>query len=1182
MATSFTTVLYNFSHFLSDAIFRFIIDFVIIIIIVIGLTIYYCFCGTEKNNDNEYKWIKNEWKLLRLLQKDVESVSKSDSEMDKEVYNFWQTEEPNQGMTARLKPTEEEWYKKSTKLERLSLNLEDTDKTSKSMSGTAIRGFKKEIDQLLGKKKTEARDIYKTLENLKSKIRKLQIRPIYDEHSADDVHKEGKDPIAHLVDDVKEVDKLIPNVKREDRSFSAPPADVRAEIQKFKMHLALICAFLTDLQRFGLKTQTEKAWLEEANEIVSDKETINTLIKKTRNPQGMSLYLLLTRRAMNELRDEMKRINTGFDEFLKRKVRFGFQSIRPFIRRETEPSKSDSETPQWQASKLKTSDDGFHVESYVNKLKEYELKDSEKKILTDLCNKFNEVHGKFEEAKSIEGITSSTDERSKQMKKLTEDTEYYLKKYTKNSTDLGCICKLWRNPEKTLRKKLQQIDGALDILAKTTEAYSFEIGEEMRAVGLDDDIQEVVSKLKKSGQNTKHFVCIVGMKGIGKTTLAKNIYEHSDIVDHFPARAWVTLTDQKANDYDEFFENLANKVSDSEPKNKRYLVVLDNFTAENKDVLKALRKAFPAGTDGGRILLTTRDSCVPKEVKQSFELHHLRLRTKEESWRLFIQMVDDFGSAPNDVKRLAEEIVGRCVGLPLQILQFGYLMSGKDVKDTKLSEWLKRINPPQIPWLDHIQGVGIPDRPDNWKKVFPFFNLFPGDCEIPARRLVALSVAMDDLKQLIDLNLIQPVEMNIKGNTKKYRLPSAIREFNFSENKRPENRLADLLDKKSDCFNDIHGNGTLSPTNQQTYKALISYLSFDTREGNIPGEDIGKFLQKGIASGCFQSLEVLDLEHVFRPQLPKTLGKLGHLMYLGLRWTYLEEIPPSIGNLVNLQTLDVKHTYVTTLPKSIWKLQKLERLYLNESHRTKFVSQPRSSSLKDLQILWGLFLDNASDIKNGLNKLNKLKKLGLAFELELSQQHELANWVKGLNSLESLRLRSVDENGDAQDLRLDNLSGLKNLSRLYLFGKLKIPSIKDLFPDTLSDLTLSASGLEDDPMPTLGKLNSLKSLCFYFDSYKGKRLVCQGFSQLQVLKLWNLKELEELKVEKEAMQKLRELEIRRCENLKVYTGFKHLTSLQELKLTKMSSNFTTDIEKKRLEIWYAHPPRITKSTGSPS
>ena len=167
--------------------------------------------------------------------------------------------------------------------------------------------------------------------------------------------------------------------------------------------------------------------------------------------------------------------------------------------------------------------------------------------------------------------------------------------------------------------------------------------------------------------------------------------------------------------------------------------------------------------------------------------------------------------------------------------------------------------------------------------------------------------------------------------------------------------LVDLLDQKSEIYNDIHVKGSNTPKFQQSYRGLISYLSFDTREGNNPGEDVGKFLRKGIASGCFHSLKVLDLKHVFRPQLPNTIGKLVQLMYLGLRWTYLEEIPSSIGNLLNLQTLDVKYTYVRTLPKSIWKLQKLQHLYLNESHRSKFVSQPRGSSLKNLKTLWGLF-----------------------------------------------------------------------------------------------------------------------------------------------------------------------------------------------------------------------------------
>ena len=375
---------------------------------------------------------------------------------------------------------------------------------------------------------------------------------------------------------------------------------------------------------------------------------------------------------------------------------------------------------------------------------------------------------------------------------------------------------------------------------------------------------------------------------------------------------------------------------------------------------------------------------------------------------------------------------------------------------------------------------------------------------------------------MIDVNLIQAVEF-IKGKVKTCRLPSALEEQFLFERKISQYHLVDLLDQKSEIYNDIHVKGSNSPKFQQSYIGLISYLSFDTREGNNPREDVGKFLRKGIASGCLHSLKVLDLEHVFRPQLPNTIGKLVQLMYLGLRWTYLEEIPSSIGNLLNIQTLDVKYTYVRTLPKSIWKLQKLQHLYLNESHRSKFVSQPRSSSLKNLKTLWGLFLDDFNAIKNGLNKLNNLTKLGLAFQLELPQQEELARWVKGLKYLKSLRLRSVDENGDAQDLHLEGLSGLKNLPTLYFFGKLEIQSIKNLFARAsefhLSDLTLSASGLKDDPMQSLGSLSSLKSLCFYSDSYEGKQtLFIRSFSQLQVLRLWNLKNLEKLKVEEEAMQ----------------------------------------------------------------
>ena len=238
-------------------------------------------------------------------------------------------------------------------------------------------------------------------------------------------------------------------------------------------------------------------------------------------------------------------------------------------------------------------------------------------------------------------------------------------------------------------------------------------------------------------------------------------------------------------------------------------------------------------------------------------------------------MVDDFGSAADNVKKLAEEIVGRCVGLPLQIFHFGYLMSGKDANDPTLLEWLQHIYPDLKQWLAYLkigssnfledwllsQGIYFEDWHENMRKIYAFFNLFPRDYEIPTRRLVALSVAeelveegrdknkspkpvaMDYLSILIGLNLIRAVEMNINGKVTKCRLPNALRDHKFfqsiisnenlavsQKNKIKDEHLADHCDGSSNSFNDIHCHGFNSPNFQKRYKDLISYLSFDTGE----------------------------------------------------------------------------------------------------------------------------------------------------------------------------------------------------------------------------------------------------------------------------------------------------------------------------------------------------------------
>lgn len=108
------------------------------------------------------------------------------------------------------------------------------------------------------------------------------------------------------------------------------------------------------------------------------------------------------------------------------------------------------------------------------------------------------------------------------------------------------------------------------------------------------------------------------------------------------------------------------------------------------------------------------------------------------------------------------------------------------------------------------------------------------------------------------------------------------------------------------------------------YKYPHSIIFFDTDERNQTGEDIGNFLHKGIASGYFLRLQILDFENIYQLQLPKNVGDLINLMYLGLRQTFLESIPVTIDKLSRLQTLDLKHTKIKTLPSSIWRLRELE------------------------------------------------------------------------------------------------------------------------------------------------------------------------------------------------------------------------------------------------------------------
>ncbi|OAY51870.1 probable disease resistance protein At1g58602 [Manihot esculenta] len=749
-------------------------------------------------------------------------------------------------------------------------------------------------------------------------------------------------------------------------------------------------------------------------------------------------------------------------------------------------------------------------------------------------------------------------------------------------------------------------------IVRPTPYNSFNVDEQPDIPIFDDDIDDIMEMLLRDDPNCL-TISIVGMRGIGKTSLAKLIFENHAIINHFPYRVWVpsasmdSLLEQIAREEYEMmavkykkrtstsmdrndFLYRSRQILNASLKSKKYLIVIDDECRES--LWNELGVAVGDLSNGTRILFTARKVGLTPQLSDRNFTYRLQLRSDDESWALFTHSLNK--DIPLELLKLRREILRRCGGLPLMIKELAGLLSNKAATTEEWSRVLEQLNQNEGPWYEILYGINR-HLPLYLRRCLFYFVLFPEDFEVPARRLIGLWVAEGlgrqkgdqeppecvsekCLIELVNQNMIQVTKKKMNGKISRCRLPDALRvhwlpkarEANFLQDNMGINlsmnntslirRLADHLDHKDASFDHIHGN-RISSSVYSSYRNVVSFLSFDTQEGSRAGEDVENFLERCISSGSFYFLWVLDLENVYKPKLPKAVGQLTRLRYLGLRSTYMETLPVFIDKLLNLQSLDLKRTCINTVPNSIWKMQNLRQLFLDESFCIMFVPQQEDSSLVDLQTLWGALVDETSPVRNGLGRLSKLTKLGLKCKSSVSSQNEamssqlvaVANWVTKMKHLQYLRLKSFDESGLPWDLYLESLLDHKDLCSLYLVGRLKNQHLVSEFPSNLIELTLSASEIAKDPMQTLDKLPNLRILKLLSRSFTGKKMLSRsdGFAKLEILKFWELEALEEWNVEEGALCSLKDLEIRSCRNLKMLPdGLKLIRTLRELKLTR--------------------------------
>ncbi|KAL8486400.1 hypothetical protein ACS0TY_023187 [Phlomoides rotata] len=168
--------------------------------------------------------------------------------------------------------------------------------------------------------------------------------------------------------------------------------------------------------------------------------------------------------------------------------------------------------------------------------------------------------------------------------------------------------------------------------------------------GRDEEKEKIVDMLVTQVKDCESLsvLPIIGVGGIGKTTLAQMVYNDRRVSKHFYPKLWVSVSDDfdlkvvlkgiiksatRARPDLEDFDSLRLRVR-QELYEKRYLLILDDVWNENQEDWVKLKSILACGSTGASVVVTTRQTMVA-DIMKTLPTHSLKMLSEEECWHLF-------------------------------------------------------------------------------------------------------------------------------------------------------------------------------------------------------------------------------------------------------------------------------------------------------------------------------------------------------------------------------------------------------------------------------------------------------------------------------------------------------------------------------------------------------------------